>query len=58
MKAGRTVFTNEELKTVINDYVADGSLDHEQRMAFAQNELTYLHGESTQKVTDFLLGLL
>ncbi|MBN2047377.1 MAG: hypothetical protein JW750_06010 [Anaerolineaceae bacterium] len=58
MEAGKTVFNAVELKEAINAYVADKTIDHEQRMAFAESELTYLHGESTQKTTEFLLGLL
>lgn len=58
MQAGKTVFTREELKTALMEYIADRSVDHAQRMAFAEAEVTYLNGESTQKVTNYLLGLV
>ncbi|NSW51314.1 MAG: hypothetical protein HPY85_02270 [Anaerolineae bacterium] len=58
MKAGKTVFTTDELVSAINQYLDNPTLDQEQRRAFVRSELTYLDGEATRKTAQFILGLL
>ena len=56
--ASTTVFTSDELITALNAYLKQPGLHASGRQQFAQQELTYLHGEATQKTADFILSLL
>lgn len=52
--AGRTVFTAEALRDAIEAYLADPTLDGENRRRFIVRELTWLHGEATEKTAEFI----
>jgi hypothetical protein len=56
--AGRSAFTRQELHDVIDAYLKDPLKDFKNRRNFLKQELTYLHGESTGKTAEFLLGLV
>ncbi len=52
--AGRTVFTVDELRQAVDAYLRDPRLDADNRRRFLQQELTYLHGEATEKTAAFI----
>ncbi len=52
--AGRTVFSAAALREAVAAYLQDPSLDAENRRRFIAQELTWLHGEATEKTADFI----
>jgi hypothetical protein len=56
--AGLLALTEKELLDSINAYLRDPELHAQERHNFIEQELTYLHGESTGKTADFLWSLV
>jgi hypothetical protein len=56
--AGRLVQNRQELQSVLKAYLADPSLDSDNRQAFLQQELTFVKGEATFRTADFICSLV
>lgn len=57
--AARTAFTEEEMVSHLNAYLANPTLDAAGRRKFIEQELTYLEaGQATHETADYLLSLL
>ena len=56
--AGRLVQTKDELRETLKAYLADPTLDSDNRQAFLQQELTYVKGESTLHTANFISSLV
>jgi CDP-glycerol glycerophosphotransferase (TagB/SpsB family) len=55
---GKSVSTIEALVAALNAYFADSALDHEGRMKFIRNEMTFLDGTATQKTAENLAHII
>lgn len=56
--AGTNAFTPEELVQALEENLSHPELRRENRRRFVEQELTYIHGESTGVTADYLLKLL
>lgn len=56
--AGMNAFTSEELVNELDAYLTDPALQRENRQKFVEQELTFLHGESTPVTAEYLLNLV
>lgn len=55
--AGLNAFNAKELVETLDKYLKDPGLHRENRRRFVEQELTYIHGESTMVTADYLLKL-
>jgi len=56
--AGRLVQTRRELQAALEAYLADPTLDLQNRQSFLQQELTFVKGEATLHTADFICSLV
>lgn len=57
-RAGRVATTVEELKELLNAYLASPTLDQAERAQFIEDEITYADGSAGRRTADFMLDLL
>ena len=57
LHAGRLALTEAELRQAINDYLRNPRLESAERRSLIERELTYIHGEATQKTAEIILSL-
>ncbi len=57
-KAGRVATTEKELRSMLNAYLKNPSLDYPERRKFIEDEITFTDGTSGRRTADFILKIL
>lgn len=56
--AGRVAFNAQQLKDHLNAYLADASLDSDERVKFIKDEITFVDGSAGRRTGEYLASLL
>ena len=57
-KAGRVASTEKELRSMLNAYLKNPSLDYPERRKFIEDEITFTDGTSGRRTAEFILKVL
>jgi hypothetical protein len=57
-KAGRVASTEKELRSMLNAYLKNPSLDYPERRKFIEDEITFTDGTSGRRTAEFILRIL
>jgi len=57
-KAGRVAATEKELRSMLNAYLKNPSLDYPERRKFIEDEITFTDGTSGKRTAEFILKVL